>query len=58
MEQSAGTIALDGEREMEFGPGDSVQVTLLEKVFRTVDVSACMRYTGKHRLLADDTITT
>jgi hypothetical protein len=33
-----------------------VQVTLHEKAFRTVDVGACMRYTGEHRLLAGATL--
>jgi len=51
LRQSAGTIALDGERELEFGTEDIVQVTLHENAFRTVDMGACMRYTGKHRLL-------
>jgi len=54
--ERAGTIALDGERELEFGPQDVVQITLLEGAFRTVDVSACMRYTGKNRLLIGDTL--
>lgn len=39
----AGTIALDGERELEFAPGDRVRITLRENAFRTVDVSRCMR---------------
>ena len=56
VEQQSGTIALDGERELEFGPNDSVQVTLLENAFQTVDVSACMRYTGKHQLLTGDSL--
>ena len=51
LRQSSGTIALDGERELEFGPEDTVQVTLHEKAFRTVNVGACMRHTGQHRLL-------
>jgi hypothetical protein len=51
LKQSSGTIALDGERELEFGPEDTVQVTLHEKAFRTVNVGACMRHTGQHRLL-------
>ena len=50
LKRSSGTIALDGERELEFGTEDNVQVTLHENAFRTVDVGACMRYTGKHRL--------
>jgi NAD+ kinase len=56
LKQSSGTIALDGERELEFGPEDSVQVTLHEKAFRTVNVAACMRYTGEHRLLVGATL--
>ncbi len=51
LRQSSGIIALDGERELEFGPEDTVQVTLYEKAFRTVNVGACMRHTGQHRLL-------
>ena len=56
LRQFAGMIALDGERELEFGTEDTVQVTLHEKAFRTVDVSACMRYTGEHRLLLGSTL--
>ena len=51
LKQSSGMIALDGERELEFGTEDTVQVTLHENAFRTVDVGACMRYTGKQQLL-------
>lgn len=51
LKQSSGMIALDGERELEFGAEDTVQVTLHENAFRTVDVGACMRYTGKQQLL-------
>jgi len=39
----AGVVALDGERELEFDPGDHVTVTLREAAFRTVDVSRCMQ---------------
>ena len=56
LKQSSGMIALDGERELEFGPEDTVQVTLHEKAFRTVNVGACMRYTGEHRLLVGATL--
>ena len=56
LKQSSGMIALDGERELEFGPEDIVQVTLHEKAFRTVNVGACMRYTGEHRLLVGATL--
>ncbi|MFZ4626314.1 MAG: ATP-NAD kinase family protein [Rhodoferax sp.] len=41
--QRAGVVALDGEREMTFDFGDLVQVTLIENVFPTVDVAACLR---------------
>lgn len=40
---SAGVVALDGEREIEFGDGDHVTITLRENAFRTVDVSRCMQ---------------
>ena len=56
LKQSSGMIALDGERELEFGPEDTVEVTLHEKAFRTVNVGACMRYTGEHRLLVGATL--
>ncbi len=56
LQQSAGTIALDGERELEFGTEDIVQVSLHEKAFRTVDVGACMCYTGEQRLLVGATL--
>jgi predicted polyphosphate/ATP-dependent NAD kinase len=39
----AGVVALDGERELEFDPGDRVTITLREAAFRTVDVSRCMQ---------------
>jgi predicted polyphosphate/ATP-dependent NAD kinase len=41
--QKTGVVALDGERELEFEPGDIVTVTLREGAFRTVDVSRCMQ---------------
>jgi predicted polyphosphate/ATP-dependent NAD kinase len=41
--QEAGVVALDGERELEFEPGDIVTITLREGAFRTVDVSRCMQ---------------
>ncbi len=48
----AGSIALDGERELSFAPHDRVSVQLLENAFKTVDVSACMRYAARHGLLS------
>ncbi len=53
VEETAGTIALDGERELEFGPGDRVSVTLREQAFHTVDVSRCMRTAAFMALFAD-----
>ena len=43
----SGMIALDGEREIDFGPGDQVKVTLVENAFKTINVSACMQYAVK-----------
>jgi predicted polyphosphate/ATP-dependent NAD kinase len=37
-----GTIALDGERELEFGPGDQISVTLSTDGPRVVDVPAVL----------------
>jgi hypothetical protein len=42
VQQQAGTVALDGERELAFEPGDRVSVTLRENAFFTVDVARCM----------------
>ncbi len=47
----AGTIALDGERELGFEPGDRVRVTLRENAFFTVDVARCMRFAAAEGLL-------
>ncbi|MCP5152878.1 MAG: NAD(+)/NADH kinase [Ectothiorhodospiraceae bacterium] len=44
----AGSIALDGEREIAFDDGREVSITLRENAFRTVDVSACMRHAARH----------
>ncbi|MFZ2650874.1 MAG: acetoin catabolism protein X, partial [Burkholderiaceae bacterium] len=38
-----GVLALDGERELAFGAGDRVQITLRENAFPTVDVARCMQ---------------
>ncbi|MCZ0734886.1 ATP-NAD kinase family protein [Phreatobacter sp. AB_2022a] len=40
----AGAIALDGEREIVFGGGDEVAVTLRGAAFLTVDIEACMAH--------------
>ena len=50
----SGMIALDGEREIDYGPEDQVKVTLVQNAFNTIDVSACMRYAGEKRLFRAD----
>jgi hypothetical protein len=47
----AGTVALDGERELAFEPGQRVQMTLRENAFLTVDVAACMAAAARDGLL-------
>ncbi len=49
--QQSGVVALDGEREITFGPDDVLTVTLREHAFRSVDVSACLRYAAGQGLL-------
>ena len=48
--QSAGVVALDGERELTFDAGDRVQITLVENAFPTVDVAACMQFAARNGL--------
>jgi predicted polyphosphate/ATP-dependent NAD kinase len=50
-EIGAGSIALDGERELSFSGEDDVTIELVPNAFRTVNVSACMQYTAKHGLM-------
>lgn len=50
-EIGAGSIALDGERELSFDDHDEVSVTLETAAFRTVNVSACMQYAAKKGLM-------
>ncbi|WP_119270062.1 ATP-NAD kinase family protein [Taklimakanibacter deserti] len=47
----AGTIALDGERELSFSEHDRVSVALEENAFRTVNVAAVMNYAACHGLM-------
>ena len=47
----AGTVALDGERELIFEPGQRVGVTLRENAFRTLDVARCMAVAARDGLL-------
>jgi predicted polyphosphate/ATP-dependent NAD kinase len=42
VDQEAGVVALDGERELIFDPGDVVTITLRENAVRTLDVSRCL----------------
>jgi predicted polyphosphate/ATP-dependent NAD kinase len=48
---SAGTVALDGERELTFEPGQAVRMTLRENAFLTVDVARCMTAAAEQGLL-------
>jgi predicted polyphosphate/ATP-dependent NAD kinase len=48
---AAGSIALDGERELSFSERDRVQIALEENAFRTVNVSAVMDYAARHGLM-------
>lgn len=51
VQQAAGTVALDGERELSFEPGQRVSVTLREGAFRTLDVARCMAAAARDGLL-------
>jgi predicted polyphosphate/ATP-dependent NAD kinase len=48
---SAGSIALDGERELSFCERDEVSVTLIDNAFLTVDVAAIMKFSAVHGLM-------
>lgn len=47
----AGSVALDGEREIFFDPRDTVSVTLTADAFRTVNVPAVMHFAATTGLL-------
>jgi len=47
----AGSVALDGEREVSFSERDEVTIRIEEHAFRTVDVGACMRYAAMNGLM-------
>ena len=49
--QAGGIVALDGERELAFDPGDRVRITLRENAFPTVDVARCMHLAATLGLL-------
>jgi predicted polyphosphate/ATP-dependent NAD kinase len=48
---AAGTIALDGERELSYSEHDHVRIALEENAFRTVNVAAVMDYAARHGLM-------
>ena len=48
---SQGSIAFDGERELSFSARDRPTVTLRTAAFRTINVTACMKYIARNRLL-------
>jgi predicted polyphosphate/ATP-dependent NAD kinase len=47
----AGSVALDGERELTFEPGERVTMTLREDAFHTLDVKRCMAAAARDGLL-------
>ena len=53
--QRAGTVALDGERELAFDDGERVAMTLREDAFFTVDVASCMAAAARDGLLRSST---
>jgi predicted polyphosphate/ATP-dependent NAD kinase len=48
---AAGSIALDGERELSFSERDRVEIDLEEGALTTIDVGACMHYAARHGLM-------
>ncbi|MCP4981193.1 MAG: acetoin catabolism protein X [Gammaproteobacteria bacterium] len=46
-----GSIAFDGERELSFSATDQPTVTLRTGIFRTIDVTACMKFGARSQLL-------
>ncbi len=46
-----GSIALDGEREIEFGPDDRITITLRTDTLFTIDVPRIMQAAARQRLL-------
>lgn len=50
-ELSAGSIALDGERELSFSARDRIEVVLRDRAFRTVNVGGTMTYAARRGLL-------
>jgi predicted polyphosphate/ATP-dependent NAD kinase len=48
---AAGSVALDGERELSFSERDRVKIALEEDAFRTVNVAAIMDYAARNGLM-------
>jgi predicted polyphosphate/ATP-dependent NAD kinase len=48
---AAGSVALDGERELSFSERDRVTIALEEDAFRTVNVAAVMDHAARHGLM-------
>ena len=48
--QSAGVVALDGEREFTFDASQQISVTLREDAFPTVDVARCLQTAAREGL--------
>jgi predicted polyphosphate/ATP-dependent NAD kinase len=48
---AAGSVALDGERELSFSERDRVKIALEEDAFRNVNVAAVMDYAARHGLM-------
>jgi hypothetical protein len=48
-----GSVALDGERELEVHPGERVGVRLSRQRLRTIDVAAVMRDAAGRGILAN-----
>ena len=48
-----GVIAVDGERELTFGPQQQLSIALRERAFRSIDINACLHYAAAAGLLRD-----
>jgi hypothetical protein len=57
VELERGTVAVDGEREIEFGPSTPVTVTLAPDGPRVLDVRTVLAAAAQRRLLDPDAIT-
>jgi predicted polyphosphate/ATP-dependent NAD kinase len=51
VEHAGGIVALDGERELPFDPGERVRLTLRVNAFPTVDVPRCLHFAAREGLL-------